>query len=471
MLQKTINRITSLLIFFCVAMSVYAQAAYVVTENNTKCNGVSAPTSLFQVKFAKGYVFDVFRDPAFPKAGREQKITAHCNPYRTSGDTIKDSEWPDGYYMGLVDRGKVSELDNTNAEQYRVYNNVINSSAIAQAGVVVEDICLVATALFNEQGELVEYLGQYGVLWGLSKQGFLFVDYTMGRELGTFYFMDKIERGDVLRYTPDYTLVTSIDVIINFFDPEEMAYSTCNGKAKVILPDDSTHYTFKWNDDMQQTTCTALNLCAGSYEVQVTDKRTGSNFKLSTSLESQPPVTDLGEIEILPGETYLVGNTELSTEGFHKIVIPSTETKCGCDSTVLLNLKFHRDDPITPEDPETPEVPDEPQIPEEPIIPDTPAVPEEPEVPVLSKEELQPALFFTPNGDGNNDFWVIKNIHEHCEVYIFNRHDLCLAKYKGNFTSWDGIYNGRLLPTDDYWYLIIDNKRIKRYTGHFTLRR
>jgi gliding motility-associated-like protein len=37
--------------------------------------------------------------------------------------------------------------------------------------------------------------------------------------------------------------------------------------------------------------------------------------------------------------------------------------------------------------------------------------------------------------------------------------------------GWNGEYNGHLLPSDDYWYLITLEDVRKQYTGHFTLKR
>jgi gliding motility-associated-like protein len=41
----------------------------------------------------------------------------------------------------------------------------------------------------------------------------------------------------------------------------------------------------------------------------------------------------------------------------------------------------------------------------------------------------------------------------------------------GPFLGWNGEYNGHLLPSDDYWYLITLEDVRKQYTGHFTLKR
>ena len=79
--------------------------------------------------------------------------------------------------------------------------------------------------------------------------------------------------------------------------------------------------------------------------------------------------------------------------------------------------------------------------------------------------------FFTPNGDGHNDEWKIKfsPSEENFTTKIFDRYGK-LLKVFSNKESWDGNYNGKQLPSDDYWFQITRNDgRIHR--GHFTMKR
>lgn len=77
--------------------------------------------------------------------------------------------------------------------------------------------------------------------------------------------------------------------------------------------------------------------------------------------------------------------------------------------------------------------------------------------------------FFTPNGDSYNDNWRIKfsQSESNFEVRIFDRYGK-LIKIMNNQESWDGTYNGQLLPADDYWFYVTRNdKRIHK--GHFAM--
>ena len=63
---------------------------------------------------------------------------------------------------------------------------------------------------------------------------------------------------------------------------------------------------------------------------------------------------------------------------------------------------------------------------------------------------------FTPNGNGVNDSWVIKNIDQYpdCMVIVYNRWGDLVFSSKGYETEWDGKYLGITLPTAVYYYVI-----------------
>jgi len=90
--------------------------------------------------------------------------------------------------------------------------------------------------------------------------------------------------------------------------------------------------------------------------------------------------------------------------------------------------------------------------------------------------EPEPDMFFTPNGDGENDRWKIKNLNAYknansATVRIFDRYGKMIFSANGSeFESgWDGTYNGVKMPATDYWYEIDIDDIDKQYFGHFTL--
>ena len=81
--------------------------------------------------------------------------------------------------------------------------------------------------------------------------------------------------------------------------------------------------------------------------------------------------------------------------------------------------------------------------------------------------------FFTPDGKGENETWVIKNLwfYSRSTVEIFDRYGKRVASYSAEENSWDGTYNGHQMPSDDYWYVIRIAETGEKISGHFILRR
>ncbi len=89
--------------------------------------------------------------------------------------------------------------------------------------------------------------------------------------------------------------------------------------------------------------------------------------------------------------------------------------------------------------------------------------------------KLEPDGFFTPNGDGENDFWKVKNLDTYptSKIRIFDRFGKLLHEGSGQDfeVGWDGTYNGNKMPATDYWYEIDIDEIDTQYFGHFTLMR
>ena len=83
--------------------------------------------------------------------------------------------------------------------------------------------------------------------------------------------------------------------------------------------------------------------------------------------------------------------------------------------------------------------------------------------------------FFTPNGDGVNDFWqfippVAGGDFGLETIFIFDRYGTLLAQIDPDSSGWNGEYQGSPLPASDYWFLATtrDQEQLK---GHFSLKR
>jgi gliding motility-associated-like protein len=80
--------------------------------------------------------------------------------------------------------------------------------------------------------------------------------------------------------------------------------------------------------------------------------------------------------------------------------------------------------------------------------------------------------FVTPNGDGFNDLWAVKDFDQlpDYKITIFDRYGKLLKQMSKNSPGWNGLFNGEQLPADDYWFnlLLTTGQTIK---GHFSLKR
>ena len=94
---------------------------------------------------------------------------------------------------------------------------------------------------------------------------------------------------------------------------------------------------------------------------------------------------------------------------------------------------------------------------------------------------IQFPKFFTPNGDGKNDTWKVKGANKtfypNSSMNIFNRFGTLVAQIAiDSQGGWNGTYNGKTLPSDDYWYSIqlipADKSKLPILKkGHFSLLR
>jgi gliding motility-associated-like protein len=84
--------------------------------------------------------------------------------------------------------------------------------------------------------------------------------------------------------------------------------------------------------------------------------------------------------------------------------------------------------------------------------------------------------FFTPNGDGYNDTWNIKDLSNQpsASILIFDRYGKVLTQIKPSNTGWDGTLNGTSLPSDDYWFSVTykdENHVEQEFKAHFAMKR
>ena len=128
----------------------------------------------------------------------------------------------------------------------------------------------------------------------------------------------------------------------------------CNGTGTVNITSGQAPFTFLWNDDLNQTTQTATNLCEGMYQVLVTDANNCQEtytisvitnpFDLTTNVQQPACLQSNGSISIEPynpAYTYSwspnVSTTNSATnlpQGSYQITI--TQFNCSFDTTIVL---------------------------------------------------------------------------------------------------------------------------------------
>ena len=88
-----------------------------------------------------------------------------------------------------------------------------------------------------------------------------------------------------------------------------------------------------------------------------------------------------------------------------------------------------------------------------------------------SENHLEIPNAFTPNGDGINDLWTIKNseMYPEMKVLVYNSAGKQVFNSKGYSSPWNGRERGNLLPTNTYYYYIDLVNGSKRLSGSVTL--
>jgi gliding motility-associated-like protein len=94
---------------------------------------------------------------------------------------------------------------------------------------------------------------------------------------------------------------------------------------------------------------------------------------------------------------------------------------------------------------------------------------------VLIANVLKYPKYFTPNSDGAHDTWDIPDLSFQTDavINIFDRYGKLIKQVKPSGPGWDGNYNGRPLPSSDYWFEVYytQNGVAQVFKSHFSLKR
>ncbi|MEX0289023.1 MAG: T9SS type B sorting domain-containing protein, partial [Flavobacteriaceae bacterium] len=82
--------------------------------------------------------------------------------------------------------------------------------------------------------------------------------------------------------------------------------------------------------------------------------------------------------------------------------------------------------------------------------------------------------FFTPNGDGVNDYWQLTGVENlvasDAFIAIYDRYGAFVTQIRPDDIGWNGAANAQSLPASDYWFRI-NLKDGREFKGHFALKR
>ncbi|MEK8180901.1 choice-of-anchor L domain-containing protein [Flavobacterium buctense] len=84
--------------------------------------------------------------------------------------------------------------------------------------------------------------------------------------------------------------------------------------------------------------------------------------------------------------------------------------------------------------------------------------------------------YFTPNSDGYNDTWNISNLSNQpgANITIYDRYGKTIKQIRPSGNGWDGTYNGNMMPSDDYWFVVSytdENQNKQEFKAHFAMKR
>ncbi len=181
-------KITRLLIFF---------AFLTVSAGSLKAQPASnlAGSNFFTTKFSKEKVWDVQRDPAYPKAGQDWKLSGLQSALGTDGAAIDWGRANNRYLMFVL------EVDNT-----RGTNTLADD--VNRAGAKYK----VLLKLFESNGILVKIVSKWGKIIGMGTQGFL---YEAEGIYGTYFSTSPLKKGAIVSYKPGLAEVTKMSEIVN----------------------------------------------------------------------------------------------------------------------------------------------------------------------------------------------------------------------------------------------------------------
>jgi large repetitive protein len=231
----------------------------------------------------------------------------------------------------------------------------------------------------------------------------------------------------------------AVDMAVSITQDNVLCAGGATGSATALITGGLAPFTYSWDTPSEQTKETATDLSAGNYSITVTDSygciKTGSvtitepqslSIESSTAAASCPDSQD-GSITLLitggTGPCITLWSDGTATQNRAGVwpgrygVIVTDHNNCAKSAVIDVDYTWSFNCVVIPQ-------------------------------------------VITPNNDGFNDEWRIKNIdlYPNAEVRVFNRWGkLVFSTRNLSDNPWDGRLNGKLVPTDSYHYILYLN--------------
>jgi gliding motility-associated-like protein len=235
-----------------------------------------------------------------------------------------------------------------------------------------------------------------------------------------------------------------------------------DGLAGITVTSGTPPFTYSWSHSVFETDSISDNLDPGSYTVTITDANqcdTTASFVITNVPAPESRIDQTSPVTIVKGQETLLSVTLISApDSVIYEWIPSSSIRCflsqnSCDSvkarpfeSTIYQVKIT--DVVTGCD-----------------TYDTITVI------VRDGDKMFIPNAITPNGDGVNDVWKIRELTElpDNEVIIFNRWGDEVFSAKPYLNDWGGTYNGKPLPAGTYYYVLKINALEQVLDGNITI--
>ena len=394
-------------------------------------------------------VTDTINEPIAPILINDSIIEINCSNASngsilldvTGGTSPYSYVWSSGQntaYINQLSPGQYSVLvldDKGCSENYSTILGSVNP--ITKSEVVIDESCLGA----NNGSIALQIDGgfpPYAIQWqtgdtGLSLQG-----------LGSgSYFVSITDSVNCLTSDEINILAGSsflIDAVIN----DVKCFSDSSGSISLNIINGTPPYTINWNDG--SSTMSRLNLVASNYTVQVIDSSNCIKNKQLTIYQPDSLFLELFGVDVSCG---LSNDGTIEAEISGGVSPYVFDWSNGDQNQNIFDLSIGDYSVVVTDSNNC-------MIAKNTLL-------------TTSSECIVIPTVITPNGDGSNDSWEIKNLenYEQVTIQVIDENGLLLFQSDVN-EQWDGSYKGKILQAGTYYYIVIldDNQQ---YTGAITL--